>query len=71
VNRPGIVILDYGLPLANGIEATRRFRDRVPGVEVLISMHDTDSPVRDVLEARARGFLLRSTRPGSRSRASC
>ncbi|UVF22066.1 response regulator transcription factor [Microvirga terrae] len=59
--RPDIVILDYGLPLVNGVEATRQIRSRVPGVEVLIfTMHDTDSLMRDVLEAGARGFLLKS-----------
>jgi DNA-binding NarL/FixJ family response regulator len=59
--RPDIVILDYGLPLVNGVEATRQIKARVPGVEILIfTMHDTDSLVRDVLEAGARGFLLKS-----------
>ena len=59
--RPDVVILDYGLPLVNGVEATRQIRGRVPGIEVLIfTMHDTDSLVRDVLEAGARGFLLKA-----------
>ncbi|WP_457091940.1 response regulator [Microvirga sp. P5_D2] len=59
--RPDIIILDYGLPLVNGVEVTRQIRGRLPGVEVLIfTMHDTDSLVREVLEAGARGFLLKS-----------
>ena len=59
--RPDIVILDYALPLVNGIEATRQIRSRIPGVEILIyTMHDTEGLVRDVLEAGARGFLLKS-----------
>ena len=59
--RPDVVVLDYALPLVNGVEATRQIRTRVPGAEVLIfTMHDTDSLVRDVLEAGARGFLLKS-----------
>jgi len=61
VIRPDIVILDYSLPLVNGVEATRQIRHRVPGVEVLIfTMHDTDTLIRDVLEAGARGFLLKA-----------
>ncbi|MCG7392837.1 response regulator transcription factor [Microvirga sp. ACRRW] len=61
LTRPDIVVLDYGLPLVNGVEVTRQIRGRVPGVEVLVfTMHDTDSLVRDVLEAGARGFLLKS-----------
>ncbi len=59
--QPDVVVLDYSLPVVNGIEATRQIRTRVPSVEVLIfTMHDTDSLVRDVLEAGARGFLLKS-----------
>jgi DNA-binding NarL/FixJ family response regulator len=59
--RPDIVVLDYSLPVINGVEATRQIRARVPGVEVLIfTMHDTEALIRDVLEAGARGFLLKS-----------
>jgi DNA-binding NarL/FixJ family response regulator len=59
--RPDVVVLDYGLPMMNGIEATRQIRTRVPGAEVLIfTMHDTATLVREVLEAGARGFLLKS-----------
>jgi len=59
--RPDVVVLDYGLPVMNGIEATRRIRARVPGAEVLIfTMHDTATLVREVLDAGARGFLLKS-----------
>lgn len=59
--RPDVVILDYGLPLVNGVEAARQIRARIPGTEILIfTMHDTDALVRDVLEAGARGFLLKS-----------
>ena len=59
--RPDVVVLDYALPLVNGIEATRHIRTRVPGTEVLIlTMHDTATLAREVLEAGARGFLLKS-----------
>jgi DNA-binding NarL/FixJ family response regulator len=59
--RPDVVVLDYGLPVMNGIEATRQIRARVAGAEVLIfTMHDTATLVREILEAGARGFLLKS-----------
>jgi DNA-binding NarL/FixJ family response regulator len=59
--KPDVVIMDYSLPLMNGIEVTRNIRARVPGAEVLIfTMHDTDELIRDALEAGARGFLLKS-----------
>src|SRR5215212_7495876 len=59
--RPDVVVLDYALPVLNGIEATRQIRARVSGAEVLIfTMHDTATLVREVLEAGAKGFLLKS-----------
>jgi DNA-binding NarL/FixJ family response regulator len=59
--KPDVVVIDYALPLLNGIEATRQIRSRVPEAEVLIfTMHDTDALLRDALEAGARGFLLKS-----------
>ena len=59
--RPDVVVLDYALPLVNGVEAARQIKSRVPGVEILIfTMHDTETLIRDVLEAGARGFLLKS-----------
>jgi DNA-binding NarL/FixJ family response regulator len=58
---PDVVVLDYGLPVMNGIEAARQIRARVPGTEILIfTMHDTATLVREVLEVGARGFLLKS-----------
>lgn len=59
--KPDIAILDYSLPLINGIEATRQIRMRAPTVEVLIfTMHDNDTLLRDLLRVGARGYLLKS-----------
>ena len=42
--KPDVAILDYRLPLIDGIEATRQIRRRVPKVEVLIfTMHDDEA----------------------------
>ena len=58
---PDVAVLDYSLPLLNGIEATRQIRARTPGTEVLIfTMHDNDALIEDVLMAGARGYLLKS-----------
>jgi DNA-binding NarL/FixJ family response regulator len=59
--KPDIAILDYSLPLINGIEATRQIRLRAPTVEVLIfTMHDNETLLRELLRAGARGYLLKS-----------
>ena len=59
--KPDIAILDYSLPLLNGLQATRQIRARLPETEVLIfSTHVSEPLVRDILQAGARGYLLKS-----------
>ena len=59
--KPDIAVLDYALPLVNGIEATRQIHARLPRTEMLIfTMHDNETFFRDLLAAGARGFLLKS-----------
>jgi len=59
--RPDVAILDYSMPQLNGLEATRQICAAVPETEVLIlTMHDSESLVREVLAAGARGFILKS-----------
>ncbi len=58
---PDIVILDVGMPNLNGLEATRQIVKAKPEVRILIlTLHDSDTLVQDVLNAGARGFLLKS-----------
>ena len=60
-SNPDVAIIDYSLPLLNGIEATRQIRARVPAAEILIfTMHDSDVLVGELLEAGARAYLLKS-----------
>jgi DNA-binding NarL/FixJ family response regulator len=59
--RPDIAIVDYSLPLMNGVETTRQIRAQVPEAEILIfTMHDRDALIGEVLAAGARAFLLKS-----------
>lgn len=59
--RPDVVILDVCMPELNGIEATRQIRKASPRSEVLIlSVHESTHLVREVIEAGARGYLLKS-----------
>lgn len=58
---PHVVLLDIGMPNLNGLEAARQISAASPEVAILIlTMHDSDIMVRDVLRAGARGFLLKS-----------
>lgn len=59
--RPDVAILDYQLPLLNGVDATREIRAFRPETEVLIfTMHESEPLLRELLEAGARGYLLKS-----------
>jgi DNA-binding NarL/FixJ family response regulator len=59
--QPSIVVLDIGMPTLNGLEATRQILRDNPQIRILIlTMTDTDQAVRAVLDAGARGFLLKS-----------
>lgn len=59
--KPDIVVLDISMPKLNGLEAARRIRKVAPKIGVLIlTMHDSQQVVRDVLDAGAMGYVLKS-----------
>ncbi len=58
--KPDVAILDIGMPLLNGIEATRRIRAVSPDTEILIlTMHESDDLVQQVVDAGAHGYILK------------
>jgi DNA-binding NarL/FixJ family response regulator len=59
--RPDMALLDVGMPRLNGLDAARQILATAPQTRVLIlTMHDSEQIVREVLEVGARGFLLKS-----------
>jgi DNA-binding NarL/FixJ family response regulator len=59
--KPDVAILDYEMPLINGVEATRQIRARLPDTEVLIfTVHDDDELIQKCFQAGARSYLLKS-----------
>ena len=59
--RPEIVILDISMPDLNGLEAARRIHKLLPKTGILIlTLHFSDQLVRDIVEAGARAYIMKS-----------
>lgn len=59
--KPDVVLLDIGMPNLNGLNAARQILATNPQTRILVlTMHDSNQVVREVLAAGARGFLLKS-----------
>jgi len=59
--KPDVAILDVSMPELDGLQATRQIRAASPNTEVVVlSMHESDQMVRRVLDAGARGYVLKS-----------
>jgi DNA-binding NarL/FixJ family response regulator len=59
--KPDVLLLDIGMPNLNGLDAARQILAISPDARILIlTVHDSEQMVREVLAAGARGFLLKS-----------
>jgi DNA-binding NarL/FixJ family response regulator len=59
--KPDVVVLDINMPVLNGLEATRQITKSVARSKILVlTMYESDTMVREVLDAGARGYLLKS-----------
>lgn len=58
---PDIVITDIKMPKLDGIDATKIITKKFPGINIIaFSMFDDDNLIIDMLEAGAKGYLLKS-----------
>src|SRR5437660_2534832 len=59
--KPDVAILDISMPSLNGLDAARQIVTSGSPTKVLIlTVHDSDPLIQQVLEAGARGYLLKS-----------
>jgi len=59
--RPDVAILDFSMPELNGPGAAAQIAEKVPETGVVVlTMHDSEQVMREVLQAGARGLVLKS-----------
>jgi DNA-binding NarL/FixJ family response regulator len=58
--RPDVVVLDLSMPELNGLEATRQVRRLLPAKILILTVHETDQLVTEVLDAGANGYVLKA-----------
>lgn len=59
--KPDVVLMDINMPNLNGIQTTESILDIQPSVLILVlSMHDDREYVTSVIDAGARGYVLKS-----------
>lgn len=62
--KPDILLLDVNMPHMNGLEVTRRLRDAHAAVKVIVlTIHDDESYVIEVIKSGAVGYLLKDVEP--------
>ena len=59
--RPDIAIIDFTLPLINGVDLSKALIRKLPRIEVLMyTMHAQENLINDVFRAGVRAFVLKS-----------
>lgn len=60
--KPDLVLMDLKMPVTNGVEATRKIKQKYPDIRILVlTTYDDDEWVLDAIKAGASGYLLKDT----------
>jgi len=59
---PNFVLMDLKMPVMNGVIATRKIREKHPGIFILVlTMFEQDEWVFDAIRSGASGYMLKDT----------
>jgi len=62
---PDILLLDINMPKINGLEVIKQVSEQQPKVRIIVlTMHDDENYVIEVIKAGAVGYLLKDIEPG-------
>lgn len=60
--RPDVIVMDLSMPILDGVDATRRIKEQLPGAKVVVlTMHDDVEATRRALQAGAAGFMSKGS----------
>ena len=61
--QPDIVLMDVSMPGGGGLEATHKIKQQWPHIEVVIlTVHDDQQYVADLINAGAKGYILKDSK---------
>lgn len=62
--QPDVILMDIGMPLTNGIAATKEICQVLPNTKILIlTTHDDAQHITEAMQQGAVGYLLKNTPP--------
>jgi len=70
--QPDLILMDIEMPVMNGIEATREVLQRYPEIKIIaLSMYGNENYYSEMIDAGAKGFLLKNSSFEDVSQAVC